>query len=216
MLRIENLSKSFGLKNILNKVNFQINRNESIGLSGNNGIGKSTFLKILLNLINYENGTIFFNEKQIKNQINFKSKILYLGHQPTFYPSLTAKENLLFISRMYKIDKKNIFDDIKNSLKIVGLSKSINLPVFHFSSGMLKRLSVSKAVLLENIWKILLLDEPNDGLDFEGQEMLSNLISSWRKNKINDFKSLLIVSHDEQWLKNHTDRVVNLIDGKIN
>ena len=81
---------------------------------------------------------------------------------------------------------------------------------------MLKRLSVSKAVLLENIWKILLLDEPNDGLDFEGQEMLSNLISSWRKNKINDFKSLLIVSHDEQWLKNHTDRVVNLIDGKIN
>ena len=81
---------------------------------------------------------------------------------------------------------------------------------------MLKRLSISKAVLLENIWKILLLDEPNDGLDFEGQEMLSNLILSWRKNKLNDFKSLLIVSHDEEWIKNHTDRVVNLIDGKIN
>ncbi|MBA24877.1 MAG: hypothetical protein CMG48_01465 [Candidatus Marinimicrobia bacterium] len=216
MLRIEKLSKSFGQKIILDEVNFEININESIGLLGKNGSGKSTFLKILVDLVNYQNGSIFYNEKKIKMETSYKSKILYLGHQPTFYPSLTAKENLLFISKIYKIDENQIIKKIVNSLNIVGLSNSINLPVSVFSSGMLRKLSISKAILLENIWEILLLDEPNDGLDIEGQEMLSNLILSWKNKKSNNNKSLLIVSHNENWIKNHTDQVMHLTKGKIN
>ena len=90
------------------------------------------------------------------------------------------------------------------------------MPVSVFSSGMLRKLSISKAILLENIWEILLLDEPNDGLDIEGQEMLSNLILSWKNKKSNNNKSLLIVSHNENWIKNHTDQVMQLTKGKIN
>ena len=216
MLRIEKLSKSFGQKIILDKVNFEINLNESIGLLGKNGSGKSTFLKILVDLVNYQKGLILHNEKKVKMETSYKSKILYLGHQSTFYPSLTAKENLLFISKIYKINKNQIVKNIVNSLKIVGLSHSINLPVGLFSSGMLRKLSISKAILLQNIWEILLLDEPNDGLDIEGQEMLSNLILSWKNDKSNNCKSLLIVSHNKKWIENHTNRVMHLVNGKIN
>ena len=77
MLKIEKLSKSFGQKIILDEVNFEININESIGLLGKNGSGKSTFLKILVDLVNYQNGSIFYNEKKIKMETSYKSKILY-------------------------------------------------------------------------------------------------------------------------------------------
>ena len=217
MLKIENLNKSFGSKPILKNITFKINLNESIGLIGKNGSGKSTLLKILVDLVNYKEGLILLNDFTIKNQINYKSKILYLGHQPNFYPSLTPKENLTFISKIYNsLDTNKINFRIEKALNIVGLLESINVPVIYFSKGMLQRLSISKAILLERNWELLLLDEPNDSLDFEGQKMLSNLISNWRKKKDKTPKSLLIVSHDDNWIKNHTDRVLTLYKGKIN
>ena len=72
----------------------------------------------------------------VAKQDPYINYICLVGHQPTFYPSLTAKENLLFISKIYKIDENQIIKKIVNSLDIVGLSNSINLPVSVFSSGM--------------------------------------------------------------------------------
>ena len=217
MLKIENLNKSFGSKTILKNVSFKINLNESIGLVGKNGSGKSTLLKILVDLVNYKDGLILFNDYTIKNTIHYKSKILYLGHQPNFYPSLTPKENLIFISKIYNsLHNNKINARIEKVLDIVGLLEATIVPVLYFSSGMLQRLSIAKAILLERNWELLLLDEPNDSLDFQGQAMLSNLILNWKNNKDKTPRSFLIVSHDDIWIKNHTDRVLTLDKGKIN
>jgi len=100
-------------------------------------------------------------------------------------------------------------EDVEKNLYEVGLDPARTGPIREFSRGMLQRLTLAKALTIP--WELLLLDEPTTGLDRQGKSILSQLIETWRKKD----RSLLLVSHDEEWLSSHCDRMVQLSNGRI-
>jgi heme exporter protein A len=208
VLFIQNVSKQFGYRPILRKVSLQIRDGESVGMAGSNGSGKSTLLRIVVRVVSCDEGSVSWNGDSILNGgADQRRSLLYIGHEPGFYPPLSAQENLVLLTRLYGLDVTQA--DVEYNLTEVGLDPGRSGPIRQFSRGMLQRLSLAKALIIP--WELLLLDEPTTGLDSEGKSTLSKLINSWRA----EGRSLLLVSHDEDWLTSNCDRMVELSGGRL-
>ena len=208
MLSIQNVNKQFGYRPVLRDVSLKIKDGEFLGLVGPNGSGKSTLLRIVARVVSCDGGSISWNGNSILNTgADQRRPLLYIGHEPGFYPPLSAAENLHLIAKLYGLEPSA--EDVEKNLYEVGLDPARTGPIREFSRGMLQRLTLSKALTIP--WELLLLDEPTTGLDGQGKSMLSQLTETWRKKD----KSLLLVSHDEEWLSSHCDRVVQLSNGRI-
>ena len=208
MLSIQNVKKQFGYRPVLRDVSLKIKDGEFLGLVGPNGSGKSTLLRIVVRVVSCDGGSISWNGNSILNTgADQRRPLLYIGHEPGFYPPLSAAENLHFIAKLYGLEPSA--EDVEKNLYEVGLDPARTGPIREFSRGMLQRLTLSKALTIP--WELLLLDEPTTGLDRQGKSMLSQLIETWRKKD----RSLLLVSHDEEWLSSHCDRMVQLSNGRI-
>jgi ABC-type multidrug transport system ATPase subunit len=168
---------------------------------GPNGSGKTTLLKMISGIMSIDSGEIKIGENIVNPDESAARKYLYyLGHSVGLYPGLTAIENLSFIAGLYK---KNDFS-IKNIVNKVGLHDTENKLVKFYSQGMLQRLKLATALILNP--DILLLDEPLAGLDAEGIQLFESLYTEWRGGG----KTMLIVSHDPDWLSSKTDRIIEL------
>ena len=208
MLSIQNVKKQFGYRPVLRDVSLKIKDGEFLGLVGPNGSGKSTLLRIVVRVVSCDGGSISWNGNSILNTgADQRRPLLYIGHEPGFYPPLSAAENLHLIAKLYSLESSPA--DVEKNLSEVGLDPARSGPIRQFSRGMLQRLALAKALTIP--WELLLLDEPTTGLDKQGKSMLSQLIETWRK----DDRSLLLVSHDEEWLSSHCDRMVLLSNGRI-
>ena len=208
MLSVQNVNKQFGHRPVLRDVSLEIKDGELLGLVGPNGSGKSTLLRIVVRVVSCDGGSISWNGNSILNAgADQRRPLLYLGHEPGFYPPLSAAENLHLIAKLYGLESSP--EDVEKNLSEVGLDPARTGPIREFSRGMLQRLALAKALTIP--WELLLLDEPTTGLDKQGKSILSQLIETWRK----DDRSLLLVSHDEEWLSSHCDRMVQLSNGHI-
>ncbi len=208
MLSIQNVNKQFGYRPVLRDVSLKIKDGEFLGLVGPNGSGKSTLLRIVVRVVSCDGGSISWNGNSILNTgADQRRPLLYIGHEPGFYPPLSAAENLHFIAKLYGLEPSA--EDVEKNLYEVGLDPARTGPIREFSRGMLQRLTLAKALTIP--WELLLLDEPTTGLDGQGKSMLSQLTETWRKKD----RSLLLVSHDEEWLSSRCDRVVQLSNGRI-
>jgi len=208
VLSIQNVKKQFGYRPVLRDVSLKIKDGEFLGLVGPNGSGKSTLLRIVVRVVSCDGGSISWNGNSILNTgADQRRPLLYLGHEPGFYPPLSAAENLHLIAKLYGLEPSA--EDVEKNLYEVGLDPARTGPIREFSRGMLQRLTLAKTLTIP--WELLLLDEPTTGLDGQGKSMLSQLIETWRKKD----RSLLLVSHDEEWLSSHCDRVVQLYNGRI-
>ena len=208
MLSIQNVKKQFGYRPVLRDVSLKIKDGEFLGLVGPNGSGKSTLLRIVVRVVSCDGGSISWNGNSILNTgADQRRPLLYIGHEPGFYPPLSAAENLHLIAKLYSLEPSA--EDVEKNLYEVGLDPARTGPIREFSRGMLQRLTLAKALTIP--WELLLLDEPTTGLDGQGKSMLSQLTETWRKKD----RSLLLVSHDEEWLSSHCDRVVQLSNGRI-
>ena len=208
MLSIQNVKKQFGYRPVLRDVSLKIKDGEFLGLVGPNGSGKSTLLRIVVRVVSCDGGSISWNGNSILNTgADQRRPLLYLGHEPGFYPPLSAAENLHLIAKLYGLEPSA--EDVEKNLYEVGLDPARTGPIREFSRGMLQRLTLGKTLTIP--WELLLLDEPTTGLDGQGKSMLSKLTETWRKKD----RSLLLVSHDEEWLSSHCDRVVQLYNGRI-
>jgi ABC-type transport system involved in resistance to organic solvents, ATPase component len=160
-INIESLSKNFGEKKVLNKLNLKIYESESLAIIGESGSGKSVLTKCIDGLMNYDDGKISFNEIPDICKLSFQNKNKYMAkfgilfQNAALLDSLTVKENLTFAS------KNNDFLEILND---IALPKSI-LKEFpsNLSIGVQKRVGLARAVLQNP--EILILDEPTTGLD---------------------------------------------------
>lgn len=192
-LEVKNLSKNFGRRLIFQNINYSINSNLILGISGNNGSGKSTFMKIIAGVLSPNKGEIIHSIDGIK--INIDELFNYIGFVSPYlilYEEFSAEENLKVFSKIRGIK----FD----SEYIKGLFEKMNLYnrrrdiVKTYSSGMKQRLKYVFALMHKP--GFLLLDEPTSNLDSEGKDSVYSIINEYSKNHI-----VIIASNEEQDLK---------------
>lgn len=178
IVETKNLVKVFNKVKSVDSVNLKIKEGEIYGFLGPNGAGKSTTIKILLGLIRANSGEVYIFGKSIKeNREEILKNIGALVESPSYYGHLTAYENLDILKRMLKLNK----EEIEEKLKLVNLWEERNKKVNEFSLGMKQRLGIAQALMGNP--KLLILDEPTNGLDPAGIIEIRNLIRYLAKEK---------------------------------
>ncbi|NMM61310.1 ABC transporter ATP-binding protein [Clostridium sp. P21] len=207
VLEVSNLHKKFGKKEIIKGVDFFIEEGEIFGLLGPNGIGKTTVIKMIVGFLNADEGSILIMGKDIeKDRVEALKNLTAIVENPEMYPYLSGMENLKQIARMDKRIKKN---DIEEAVNMVGLTKRINDKVKTYSLGMKQRLGLAQAIMSNP--KLIILDEPTNGLDPTGIIELRNILKKLaRARKI----SILISSHILSEVQLICHRVVFMEDGQ--
>ncbi|WP_291648428.1 ABC transporter ATP-binding protein [Clostridium sp.] len=178
IVKTENLIKKFNNVNSVDKVNLKVRQGEVYGFLGPNGAGKSTTIKMILGLIKPNSGEISVFGKSIKdNREEILKDIGALVESPSYYGHLTAYENLEILRRVLRLSK----NEIEEKLKLVNLWDAKNKKVREFSLGMKQRLGIAQALMGNP--KLLILDEPTNGLDPAGIIEIRNLIKYLAKEK---------------------------------
>ncbi|MDX1524184.1 MAG: heme ABC exporter ATP-binding protein CcmA [Anaerolineae bacterium] len=208
MIKIQNLVKAFGHRPVLRGVDLTINEGEFVTLMGANGAGKTTLLHIVANLSKPTAGEVFINGYRLAEAANQLRRFIGLvSHKTLLYTDLTARQNLHFYARMYDVPEAE--QRINMVLAQVGLAKRAIDPVRTFSRGMQQRLAIARAILHNP--PVLLLDEPDTGLDQHAAELLSTLLSAVDVNQ----RTVLMTTHNLERGLALGDRVVILAGGKI-
>ncbi len=190
LLKTENLTKSFKGEMVINNVSLSVKDSKIYGLLGVNGAGKSMILKMIIGMIKPTSGKIYFQDHEINRSDLFK--IGSLIENPALYNNLTAYENLKIYTALLSIDEKRITE----LLKIVGVSNTKHKLVSKFSLGMKQRLGIAIALVAHP--KLLILDEPTNGLDPLGIIELRKLIKSLSVQGITIIMSSHILSEISQ------------------
>ena len=163
VLEVENLKKSLGKREIIKDISFSIEEGEIFGFLGPNGAGKTTTIRMLVGLIHPNEGSIKICGYDLKKDTEKALKeVGAVVENPELYKYLTGRENLMQIARIRKIPKESV----EETIKLVGLENRIDDKVRKYSLGMKQRLGLA-ASLLSNP-KLLILDEPTNGLDPSG------------------------------------------------
>lgn len=174
MIDVRNLTKAFGSKYALRGVNLRVMPGESLVLFGPNGAGKTTLIRILSSLSRPSGGSVHIGGLNLATHSDGIRRYLgVVSHAPLLYDSLTAEENLAFFARLYDLHQPAA--RITAMLEQVGLAGRRSDLVRTFSRGMLQRLAIARALLHDP--EVLLLDEPDTGLDPQAAEMLHALLT---------------------------------------
>ncbi|MDZ5254039.1 ABC transporter ATP-binding protein [Clostridium sp. LIBA-8841] len=201
------LSKEFKGFKAIDNINLKIEEEKIYGFLGSNGAGKSTTLKILLGLVKATKGQVKILNMDInKNREEILSQIGALVESPSYYGHLTAYENLDIVRRVLKLEKKSI----EEVLKTVRLWDVRNKKVREFSLGMKQRLGIAEALIGNP--KLLILDEPTNGLDPAGILEIRELIKSLPKEK---GITVIISSHILSEIELIADNVGVINKGKL-
>lgn len=207
ILEVSNLSKKIGNKEIIRNISFSIEEGEIFGFLGPNGSGKTTTIRMLVDLIAMNTGTI----KILGNDIRAdREKALeHIGavvESPELYNYLSGYENLMQIARIRKIGKARV-DEV---VELLGLSGRISDKMRKYSLGMKQRLGLAASLLSSP--KLLILDEPTNGLDPNGIIEFRNLL---KKLSREDNLSVFISSHMLSEVQQLCDRVAFIENGVI-
>ncbi|MFX1426233.1 MAG: ABC transporter ATP-binding protein [Promethearchaeota archaeon] len=167
MIKISNLSKSFGNFKAVENLSLNIQAGEIYGLIGPNGSGKTTTILVLLDILNPDPGAkIWIDGKEIPNSVNeVYPKIGFMPQELSLYLDLTVEQNLKFFGDLYKIPKPNIHSRVQEVLELIELTEFKKRLVSKCSGGMQRRCSLAVALLHKP--EILILDEPTVGIDPE-------------------------------------------------
>lgn len=188
ILKTSNLTKKYKDKVVVNKLNMTINKGDIYGFLGRNGAGKTTALKMIMGQATVDSGSIeVFGETINSNDYKYKSRIGLILENPTFYPKLTARENLEVYRRGMGVQDKKRIDEVLN---LVDLSDVGNKNVEKYSMGMKQRLGMARALL--NNPELLIIDEPTNSLDPVGIGQIREIILKLNRERNT---TVLICSH---------------------
>jgi phospholipid/cholesterol/gamma-HCH transport system ATP-binding protein len=212
----EQVSKSFGAKQILSDVSWSIPEGEALCILGRSGTGKSVTLKLIMSLLKPEKGKIWI-EKDDLTQLEcsevsrVRRKMGFLFQDAALFDSLTLYENLMLpLQRLTKKSQEEIDFVIDQVLSEVGLDGDKTKMPSELSGGMRKRAGLARALVLEP--RILLADEPSSGLDRITAAEIDELLI---RQKAERKTTLIVVTHDVHGTKRVADRVVVLDRGKV-
>lgn len=207
VLEIKNVSKYFGRKKVLDNISLDVKSGEIYGFLGPNGAGKTTTIKMILGLLYIDEGEIKINGYSVKKE--FEKAMTYIGgivENPDLYGYMSGLDNLKLYARIRNVDKNRI-DEV---VKLVNLEKRINEKVSKYSLGMKQRLGL--ALTLLHSPRVLILDEPTNGLDPTGIKDLRNIL---KNIAINDNVAVFISSHLLSEMELMCDKVAVIENGKL-
>ena len=207
-IEIRGLSKAFGRTAVLRELDLDIPWGEVLAILGPNGSGKTTLIKILATLTRPDSGTVRVAGVDIARSGKSVRRVIgVVTHDSLLYEGLTAYENLKFFARMFSLD--NVEDRIAKSVERMGMTSRLHDRVNTLSHGMKKRISIARALLHDPA--ILLMDEPESGLDQEALAMLDDVVTDTSI----PYRSVVITTHNlERGLK-LGDRTAILSQGRI-
>lgn len=189
MIEVRKLVKSFGFKPVLRGIDFSVAAGEFVAVLGPNGVGKTTFIRILASLAKADLGEVRIAGLLLPQQAGLvRRRLGVVSHQPLIYGDLTGQENLRFYGRMYGV--ANLGERIAHTLELVGLRKRRNDLTRQYSRGMQQRLAIARALIHDP--DVLLLDEPHTGLDQDASAMLDELLTEVGKQG----RTIVMTSHD--------------------
>jgi branched-chain amino acid transport system ATP-binding protein len=223
MLKVEDLSVQFGLRSILDKVNFSIEKGEIIGIIGPNGCGKTTLLNTLSGFVQSRSGSILFKEEDITALPSYKRAKQGIGRsfqaagvfkemtlEENLMLTIEAKENLAWWWRFSKKERIRVDKKIDKSLKSMDLLGHKHSLAGVLSGGQLRLLEMLKLKLIGG--DLILIDEPTAGVAPVMRQTLAQAIRQLHQEKN---RSIIIVEHDLKFLFDLVDRVIVLVDGEV-
>lgn len=205
VIEVKNVTKRFREATVLKQVSIAVERGSICGLIGCNGSGKTVLMKVICGFVFPDSGDVYVDEKKIGKDCDFPSETGVIIETPYFFPFLSGFSNL---KNLASIQKKIDDNKIREAMKLVGLNPDSKKWVSKYSLGMRQRLGIAQAIMEDQ--KILILDEPMNGLDKQGVADIRNLLLQLKK----EGKTILLASHNTQDIEILCDKVYE-VDGGI-
>lgn len=207
-VKAESVVKNFGETAVLRGLDLELSTGEVTVLLGSNGAGKSTLLRILAMLTQIDSGTVSMHGVNIaQNGPAVRALTGAVLHSPMLYADMTIRENLMFFAEMYRL--RNVDDLIATTTAQVGIEERIDHRVRTLSHGFQKRVALARALMHDP--QLLLLDEPESGLDSRSVSRLDQIIDNYRSSG----RTVVMTTHIVEHALEIADRAVVLSNGTV-
>ncbi|MCK4320932.1 ABC transporter ATP-binding protein [candidate division WOR-3 bacterium] len=210
MIELQNVTRTFGKLYAVKDLNLKIPDGELFTLLGPNGAGKTTTVKMITGLIKPSVGKIFINGIDV-SEFPEKAKeiISYIPDQPFLYPELTGREFIIFVSRLYRMEQKDITMGMESLIDVFRIGDWIDLPASMYSHGMRQKVIFIQA-LIHNP-EVIVIDEPMVGLDPVSARIVKKILRERVRNGVTVFMS----THSLDVAEEISDRVGVIDEGKL-
>ena len=205
-LIVDRLTKQYQNKIAVDRINLKLNCG-IYGLLGENGAGKTTFIRMLCGILKPTNGTVTFDGMDVSSE-EYRAILGYLPQEFGYYPDFTGMDFLLYMSSLKGLTKTTAKRKAIKLFELVNLSDCAKKKIKTYSGGMKQRLGIAQALL--NDPKVIILDEPTAGLDPKERVRFRNLIKELGKDSI-----ILLSTHIVSDIENIADDVIMMKDGQI-
>jgi ABC-2 type transport system ATP-binding protein len=210
MLEARHLVKRFFGTPTVNDVSFAINSGEVVGYLGPNGSGKSTTAKMLTGLLDASDGAVFFKQQDIRRDpVAFRQRLGYVPEEPILYNFQSGTEYLQLVGRLRELNSRLMTRRIEALLELFGLSDAANQEIGSYSKGMKQKVMLIAALLHDP--DLLILDEPDSGLDVMSTLVLRHLVIALARRG----KAVLYSSHVLELIEKACTRVIVIHQGRI-
>ena len=211
MIEIKNVSKTYnGKKKALKDVSFTVNNGEIFAFIGHNGAGKTTMIKSLIGILDFEEGEILINKKSIKDDpIACKKEMAYVPDNPDLYENMKAIDFINFVCDMYEVPQAERTKNIEKYAKMFEMQDKLNDDISSFSHGMKQKIALIAA--LAHNPEVLIMDEPFVGLDPKAVYDMKEVMYEMAKKK----KTIFFSTHILDVAEKLCDRVAIIKNGQI-
>ncbi|MCI6980455.1 MAG: ATP-binding cassette domain-containing protein [Clostridiales bacterium] len=203
-IKVENVSKDFAQERVLRSVTREFESGLIHGIVGNNGSGKTVLMKCICGFLVPTEGKITVNGQIVGKDVDFPGNMGLIIETPGFLPNVSGVKNLEILA---SLNKKIGLSEIAEAIRTVGLDPKLNKPVGKYSLGMRQRLGIAQAIMEDP--KLLILDEPLNGLDKHGVAEMRALIKSLKAKG----KTILLASHNQADIDELCDTVCEMDAG---
>lgn len=203
-VELKGVTRRFGEDLVLKEVNLSLEAGRVYGIVGNNGSGKTVLMKCICGFLRPTTGTVRAFGKQVGRDVDFPEELGVIIESPGFLTNLTGRKNLEILAALRKKIKGA---GVRAAMEKVGLDPDMKKAVEKYSLGMRQRLGIAQAIMEDP--KLLVLDEPFNGLDKNGVAQIRNLLLELKK----EGKTILLASHNEEDIRILCDEVYEMDGG---
>lgn len=210
MLRIENLTKTYGDKKAVDNISLHIKKGEIYGFIGHNGAGKTTTIKSCCGILKFDSGEIFIDGMSVKEKpIESKSVLAYIPDNPDLYEFMTGIQYLNFVGDIFRVDADERQKKIREYADMFELTSDLAQPVKSYSHGMKQKLAVISALIHSP--KLIIMDEPFVGLDPKASHLLKKVM----RNICDNGGAIFFSTHVLEVAEKLCDKIAIIKNGRL-